>query len=126
MLLSNRRTVLFKWLKALGEAPTAESFDLRLPQLKESGMYLNNIQLQAYLRNEWLNCTELWAWHHRQTYHGGINTNNYMEAMNRAVKTKWLQHRPDERMESLLKMWFEEVLPWYDRAYARDNVKSAR
>jgi len=122
----HRGRILFNWLKALAEAPTAEAFEQRLQQLKSSKLYISNVQLQAYLRNEWLNCTDLWAWHHRQTYHGGINTNNHMEAMNRAFKTKWLQHLQDRRVESILKMLWTEVLPWYELTYARDNARSAR
>ena len=123
-LALTRRRQLFRWLYELGDAPTAESFQLRLQQLRASQLYLGNAQLQAYLQNEWLNCTESWAKHCRLTYHGGIDTNNHMEAMNRALKTKWFKHRPDLRMDSLLEMWVEEVLPHYAIEYARENTQS--
>jgi len=120
-----RRMELFRWLKELANAPTAEAFQLRLKLLQESELYLHNLTFQTYLQNEWLSCTEQWAAHCRLAYHGGINTNNYMEAMNRVVKTKWLRHRPDHRLDSLLKMWVEEVVPYYAIEYARDNTRSS-
>jgi hypothetical protein len=80
--------------------------------------------LQAYLRNEWLSCIPQWARHYRLAYHGGIDTNNHMESLNRAIKS-YLKQRLDTRLDSLLTMWVEEIEPRYARNYILDNARSS-
>ena len=61
-----------------------------------------------------------------QAYHGGINTNNHVESMNKVLKTKWLLDRVDHRLDSLIKMWVNVICPYYHDKYKLDNVTSAR
>ena len=61
-----------------------------------------------------------------QTYHGGINTNNFLETMNRVYKRKWLNGRNDRRLDSLLKIYIADILPYYGRKYLMDNLLSLR
>ena len=61
-----------------------------------------------------------------QVYHGGLNTNNYMESMNRVLKHKWLNDRSDQRMDSLLQIYVNQIEPYYMRTYMLDNANSKR
>ena len=36
-----------------------------------------------------MNCVELWAAYRRVDFHGGINTTNNVESINRVIKSKW-------------------------------------
>ena len=117
---------MFAWLKELANAENVESFDARLEQLRASDLWQGNTKLAQYLEREWLSCVPHWADYHRMAYHGGINTNNYMESMNHVIKSKWLSHRVDQRLDTLIKMWADEVEPFYARGYIHDNIKSLR
>jgi acyl-homoserine lactone acylase PvdQ len=66
------------------------------------------------------------CWICMQAYHGGINTNNYLEAMNKVMKYKFLNARPDTRLDSLITMYLEQISGWYWRMYVLDQVASAR
>jgi hypothetical protein len=61
-----------------------------------------------------------------QAFHGGINTNNHQESMNRVFKRKWIMGRINQRLDSLLRVYVECIVPHYDRNYLHDNVRSAR
>jgi hypothetical protein len=61
-----------------------------------------------------------------QGFHSGINTNNYMESMNRVFKRKWITGRINQRLDSLLRVHFKCIVPHYNRTYLHDNVRSAR
>jgi hypothetical protein len=83
-------------------------------------------KLLTYLKREWFYCAELWVKCYRQCYHGGLDTNNYMESMNRVFKHKWLNVRGDTRLDSLLNVYCDEILVYYDTEYVRANVSSLR
>ena len=74
-------------------------FAARFKDLRASSLYTPKVQ--AYLRREWLqpDTINMWAWYARQAFHGGINTNNYQEAMNRKLKRQWLNDRHDHRLQ---------------------------
>jgi hypothetical protein len=61
-----------------------------------------------------------------QTFHGGIDTNNYMEAMNRVFMSKWLNGRIDQRLDSLLAIYVNQIEPYYWRTYVLQNLNSLR
>jgi hypothetical protein len=62
-----------------------------------------------------------------QDYHGAIDTNNHVEAMNRHLKRDLLGVLANDlRLESLLSTWCEHVLPDYQLEYVRENMCSAR
>lgn len=124
LLHACRRKELFAMLKRLGSARTVEEYELRVTALKATPLYKGNPALQAYLDTEWFSCVEQWAAYARAAYHGGINTNNHVEALNRVIKQKWLNGRGDMRMESLLRVWFAEIEPYYAQQYIHDNVMS--
>jgi hypothetical protein len=63
---------------------------------------------------------------HTQVYHGGINTNNHQEAMNRVFKAKWLNNRMDQRMDSLLRTYVSEIEPHYWREYVLAQASAIR
>ena len=57
-------------------------------------------------------------------YHGGQNTNNHLEAMNRVFKKKWLDERHDKRLDSLLRTFITIILPYYRDKYRRSQMLS--
>ncbi len=61
-----------------------------------------------------------------QAYHGGIDTNNYMESMNRVFKKKWLNDRPDQRLDSLLHVYVFQITPYYYRMHVLAQMNSIR
>jgi hypothetical protein len=62
-----------------------------------------------------------------QEYHGAIDTNNHLEAMNRRLKRDLLAALTmDMRLESLLEAWCGHILPQYHQEYVQENMKSAR
>jgi hypothetical protein len=42
------------------------------------------------------------------------------------LKSKWLRNRVDNRLDSLVRMWVDTIVPFYNRKYKVDNVLSAR
>jgi hypothetical protein len=59
-------------------------------------------------------------------YHGGIETNNYMETMNRVVKLKWLNNRVDQRLDPLIRDCVNKIEPYYHKVYMARNYAAAR
>ena len=88
---ATRKKAVFGALMRVADAETIDSFAARWAAFQSSVDYVSNILLQKYLRDEWLPCKEMWARCYRQAYHGGINTNNHQEAMNRVLKHKFLK-----------------------------------
>lgn len=67
----------------------------------------------------------MWARYERLQFHGAINTNNHAEALNRAVKCV-LKQRPNWRLDSLVKMWFAQVMPRFQQRCLEENIESHR
>ena len=81
--------MVFRALCEVASADSIDMFEARLAAFMASDDYSSNVQLQKYLRDEWLSCKEMWAACYRQAYHGSINTNNHQEAMNKTLKSKF-------------------------------------
>lgn len=115
-------------LKELAAAPTLEAFEHRLAKLASSDLYSERVK--SYLEREWLQpeTRRMWAWYARQAFHGGINTNNYVESMNRVIKEKWLRQRSERklRLETLLRVVLNDILPNYRNNYMYSNINSDR
>ena len=69
------------------DQPACEAFVKREQELKPDD------KLSSYLATHWWPCAELWAACYRKAYHGGIDTNNHQEALNRALKYRFLNSR---------------------------------
>lgn len=82
-------------------------------------------RLKKYIEDTWLPEVELWAACHRNAFHGGINTNNYVESGNRVVKGI-IGGRGDGRIDSLMRVICSKVLPFYDKKYIMENLTSVR
>ena len=80
-------------LSDLARAGTIELFEAKLAAFKQSDDYMCNPKLSSYLATHWWPCAELWAACYRKAYHGGIDTNNHQEALNRALKYRFLNSR---------------------------------
>ena len=92
-VLAVRKKPVLGDLCALAAAETLDIFNAKLAIFKGSDDYTRNAKLRSYLETHWWNCTELWAACYRRQFHGGINTNNHQEALNRALKHGWLNDR---------------------------------
>lgn len=112
-------------LAHLAKAETVDKFERRLAKLEASDAWKNK-KLAAYISDEWLPCRKQWAACYRVVYHGGINTNNHQESMNKVIKTMFLKNRGDQRLDSLLKMFFNEINPYYARKYRMAHLISVR
>ena len=121
-----RKDHVFKLLRELATAPNATSFEQRLQILQSCAEYVDNVKLRTYLRTEWLSCIPLWAGYHRTAFHGGLNTNNHQESMNRRFKQQYLPECFNTRLDSVLDVWKERVLPEFAREYQLDNARSHR
>jgi DNA polymerase I-like protein with 3'-5' exonuclease and polymerase domains len=111
---TSKQKVVYKALKQIGDAETSAQFDdLVEAFLLTPESQAQDKKLEHYFKTYWLSCAELWAKCYRQAYHGDINTNNYMESMNRVFKHKWLNGRPDQRLDSLLHVYVHQIVPYY-------------
>lgn len=116
-------------MAAIANATTEESFEIRVAALRAHDLYTcPGSLLKPYVERTWLDpeIVPMWAQCYRQVYHGGINTNNHMESMNRVFKAKFLKLRNDQRMESLVEEYVLTIVPYYLRTYLLQNLKSIR
>lgn len=121
-----RRAETLSVLANLAKSPTVEKFDSRLIKLQASDAWTKNPKLKAYITNEWLPYKKMWAACYRLRYHGGIDTNNHQESMNRVLKAKFLSKRTDQRLDSLLRVYWDQVIPYYRSKYRTEHLKSIR
>lgn len=125
----NRQKELFALMCAIADAQTEEQFELCVRALRGHDLYTQaGSQVPAYLERHWLaeDVVPMWAACYRQVYHGGINTNNYMECMNRVVKARFLAKRIDQRLDSLVEAFVMQVVPYYLRSYVLQNLVSIK
>lgn len=123
---THRRAEILSVLADLAKSVTEDKFDRRLSKLQASDAWKTNPKLAAYISNEWIPHKKMWAACYRLAYHGGINTNNHQESLNRVIKGKFLAKRSDQRMDSLLKMYWDDILPYYLSKYRNAQLTSIR
>lgn len=121
-----RREQLLTDLKNLAASDTEERYEHRLANLKSSQAWTTNPKLQGYLDREWLNCKHMWVACFRHAYHGGIDTNNHQQSMKAVLKGKFFKHLLDTRLDSLLRTYWEKVIPYYTEKYTRENYSDLR
>lgn len=80
-------------LSDLAKAETVDLFEAKLSAFMHSDDYVSNPALSSYLATTWWPCARLWAACYRRAYHGGINTNNHQESLNKALKYRFLRSR---------------------------------
>lgn len=113
---------VFEALERIATAPTDAVFWQRVAALS-SDSSLSSLPfmeaVQTYLRREWLPYKEMWARCDRMLFHGDVHTNNYTESMNRTLKYQFLPLAVDRRVDSLLRLFKETIMPHFDREYLR-------
>ena len=99
-----RKKAVFNALIIMAKAESIRTFTHLMESFKASTDYQGNPKLQDYLTQHWWSCTPQWAACYRQAFHGGIDTNNHGEALNKVLKYQFLNKRQDsKRLESLLR-----------------------
>eukprot|EP00967_Tisochrysis_lutea_P098552 scaffold145644_cov15-Tisochrysis_lutea.AAC.1 len=115
---------LYYDLRAVANAMSFVELESRLQHLKQSPAWKSNPKVRYWLESHWLNCMPAWVAGHRTECHGGQNTNNHLEAMNRVFKAKWLGDRHDKRLDSLLQTYMTVIIPFYIHKYRRNQMLS--
>ncbi len=116
---------VFRALENIAVAPTAAVFNERVRAFKSGPPLSSLTELQKYFNREWLPCYELWARHERYVFHGDVNTNNYTEALNRKLKKQFLPRTLNNRVDSLLQVIEELMMPDFDRQYLLAQYKAS-
>lgn len=81
--------------------------------------------LQQYFKTEWLSCKDMWARHDRVLYYGGVNTNNMTESLNNKIKKHYFSRAFNRRVETILRMFEEEIMPDFVDAYEEAQRRAA-
>lgn len=111
-------------MKQIADALTVEEFDHLVAQFALSLPWTKNEKLRAYFNGTWLKHKEHWAACYRQDFHNSHDTNNIQESMNNVWKAKFLKNRGDQRLDSLLTVLWDKILPYYTLKYHSTNLKS--
>lgn len=99
-------------LSELGKAENIQLFEAKLVAFKQSDDYVSNPKLSSYLGTHWWPCVKLWAACYRRAYHGGIDTNNHQESLNRALKYRFLRFRVSTMNHEIISINNEIISPF--------------
>lgn len=111
-------------MQQIADAPTVEEFDFLVAQFARSLPWTSNAKLADYFTGTWLKYKKQWAACYRQVFHNSHDTNNIQESMNNVWKSKFTKNRGDQRLDSLLIVLWEKILPYYTLKYHSTNLKS--
>lgn len=67
--------------------------------------------------------TQIWAHAYRQSFHGGVNTNNITESFNNVLRKRYLPLRHDTTVFALAQVLLEVVFPEQELKYVQATVK---
>jgi len=76
-------------------------------------------QFLNYVTTQWQQNIVRWAMYYRVSDHQGIHTNNYTESWHRILKTHYLPPPERRRMDEVVQIFRDDVLPSYQRNTAR-------
>lgn len=73
----------------------------------------DNRGLIDYLNGQYFRRAELWVRAFRQSFHGAIDTNNFIEAWHKKLKYFFFKNRPNRRIDRLIWTLSHLVEKWY-------------
>jgi len=75
-----------------------------------------------YVATQWYQNVARWSMFYRVSDHQGVHTNNYTESWHRILKTRYLPPPERRRMDEVVQIFRDDVLPSYQRNSARVDL----
>ena len=115
---------LLSHLKRVANASTRKGYDSAVAALKNLPLYKGKSNVQNYVDNVWLSCSFRWAkcMRKRQVLNI-VDTNNGVEAQNKAFKYGYLPRSLDKSVFGISVMLVETYVPDCRQRYLQRNVQ---
>lgn len=115
---------LLAHLKRVANASTRTTYDSAVAALKNLSLYKGRSNVQNYVNNVWLSCSFRWAkcMRKRQVLNI-VDTNNGIEAQNKAFKYEYLPRSLDKSVFGISVMLVETYVPDCRQKYLQRNVR---